>query len=35
MGQTNFRQWNEEPTELFDEKWQTGMCVEFGQEDRP
>ena len=35
MGQTNFRQWNEQPTEMFDEKWQTGMCVEFGQEDRP
>jgi len=30
MTQTNFRQWNEQPTLLFDEKWKTGMAVEFG-----
>ena len=30
MPQTNFRQWNEQPTELFDPKWETGMAVEFG-----
>ena len=35
MSQTNFRQWNQQPTEMFDKKWQTGMCVEFGQEQKP
>ena len=35
MSQTNFKQWNDQPTELWDEKWKSGMCVEFGQEDSP
>ena len=28
MAQTNFRQWNEQPTESFDPKWKSGMAVE-------